>query len=328
MVHKFFSKGEYIVTLEIDDKFETYCANNGYCFKQESRSAYLNIETNLIGVHTTGNPELKADKSGMLKNWRYATKQEEAIYDALGKPFDTRTIPMGCDYVTIVTDCGRKAVAKYLFKGDEKDHIRFVGNFVSDMNGMKGSFSLWRNSQICFASKNRTWRKSTQGEIDWLNACIKAGHFVHPIESFLERIEGRWIKAKKNYPVSIPMVIGERGKIHSRGLLRNGTIWAISEATFHEDFELLPEDYEPKEGDPEFIKKPINDVSGSTKNEKSSINNNLNSRKNGTGKSVKVQRVTPTIREGERISGNRISGRTNKVAITSRPVVHQAIIGS
>ena len=56
------------------------------------------------------------------------------------------------------------------------------------------------------------------------------------------------------------------------------------------------------------------------------FNKQLNSNKD-VDKSIKVQRVTPTIRQGERICGNRISGRTNKTAITSRPVINKAIIG-
>jgi hypothetical protein len=322
-----FKKGDYIVTAE--SKWATECAKEGYCFKQDKNSEYLSVEVDLSGYKANANSSLTADGKRDLPYWRYATDQEKAIYDEIRKPYDTRDIPKKGDYVTVITNDGRKAIAKYMEPNEGNDPLRFQGFLLSDMNNTKNDFLFFHRSGVCFAATERTWRKSDADEIAWLDACIKEGKFVKQSGIDYSKLEGRWVRAKINNPVAMAMAKGDHGRIEGGRLRVNGISWALPSEYFELKFDLMPENYEPWADDPGFtIKKTVHDGSGSMKKEESSINNKLNSKKNGTGKSVKVQRVTPTIREGERISGNRISGRTNKVAITSRPVVYQAIIGS
>jgi len=86
-----FKQGEYIVTLEIND-FDTTCAKNNYCFKQRVTKTNIEPWVDLFGGLLNGNNNLTFDKSERLKDWRYATKEEIAEYDRLGKPYDVTTL--------------------------------------------------------------------------------------------------------------------------------------------------------------------------------------------------------------------------------------------
>jgi hypothetical protein len=87
-----FKQGDYIVTLKGDFSI-TRCAKENYCFKIRFTANDLNPEIDLNGSTKNGNDNLKFNKSSEhLTDWRYATPQEIAEYDRLGKPFDVTTL--------------------------------------------------------------------------------------------------------------------------------------------------------------------------------------------------------------------------------------------
>jgi hypothetical protein len=89
-----FKENDYIVTLDIDHSgfFDTYCAKENYCFKQAKDDTSISPKIDLVGSVTNQNCTLTFDKKERLTDWRYATPQEIAEYDRLGRPFDVTTI--------------------------------------------------------------------------------------------------------------------------------------------------------------------------------------------------------------------------------------------
>jgi len=85
-----FKKGDYIVTLE--GNFATDCGKKNYCFKQRIDCEYINPVYDLRGDKSNGNHTMAFDKKSLLLDWRYATSEEIAEYDRLGKPYDVTTL--------------------------------------------------------------------------------------------------------------------------------------------------------------------------------------------------------------------------------------------
>lgn len=86
-----FEKDDYIVTLEGDFK-DISCAKKNYCFKIRESCLYLKPCIDLNEKNGNSNIYLTFNKSNVLKDWRYATKEEIAEYDKLGKPYDINTL--------------------------------------------------------------------------------------------------------------------------------------------------------------------------------------------------------------------------------------------
>jgi hypothetical protein len=57
------------------------------------------------------------------------------------------------------------------------------------------------------------------------------------------------------------------------------------------------------------------------------INNNYTHNTKTDGKTIIVRKPYPTVSRGERPKGNRLSGKTSRTAITSRPIRHRTIRG-
>lgn len=85
-----FKEGDYIVTLDVT--ITTHCAKNNYCFKQKHNSTYIMPSVDLKGSGSNSNTELTFNKNKGLKDWRYATSDEIAEYNVLGKPYDVTTL--------------------------------------------------------------------------------------------------------------------------------------------------------------------------------------------------------------------------------------------
>lgn len=86
-----FKKGDYIVTLSGNFN-NTSCAKENYVFKQRVAEKSIEPCCDLQGDVENNNLGLTFDKKGNLKDWRYATPEEIAEYDRLGKPYDVTTL--------------------------------------------------------------------------------------------------------------------------------------------------------------------------------------------------------------------------------------------
>lgn len=80
-----FQKDDYIVVLELND-ISTSCAKEEWIFKQRETQSSLCPCVDLKGSTDNSNGTLKFDKSYTLRNWRYATQEEIALYELNGKP--------------------------------------------------------------------------------------------------------------------------------------------------------------------------------------------------------------------------------------------------
>ena len=86
-----FKKGDYIVVLKLGS-VSTACAKENYCFKQRRNDECLSPARDLDGDTDNANQTLTFDKSDELLDWRYATDEEIAKYNEIGKPYDITTM--------------------------------------------------------------------------------------------------------------------------------------------------------------------------------------------------------------------------------------------
>lgn len=86
-----FKEGDYIVTLIVDNK-STSCARTNWIFQQRTDNNAIYPCIDLEGGTSNGNTGLTYDKQETLKDWRYATQQEIAYYEEIGKPYDVTSI--------------------------------------------------------------------------------------------------------------------------------------------------------------------------------------------------------------------------------------------
>ena len=86
-----FKKGDYIVVLKLGS-VSTACAKENYCFKQRRNDECLSPACDLDGGTNNSNQALTFNKSNRILDWRYATKEEIAKYNKIGKPYDVTTL--------------------------------------------------------------------------------------------------------------------------------------------------------------------------------------------------------------------------------------------
>lgn len=98
-----FKKGDYIVTLDVESGGWN-CARNNYCFKQRVDNKGIYPVVDLGGSKTNGHDIMSFDKQKYLKDWRYATPEEIAEYDRIGKPYDVTTLQKKEEYIPQVWD--------------------------------------------------------------------------------------------------------------------------------------------------------------------------------------------------------------------------------
>ena len=92
---KIVEAGQYWVCLEAKDT-SSYCFRTGYCFKQRKTAEYSIPERDIGGSSNNANGYAKFDihgkeESGII-SWRFATEEEIAHYEKVGRPFDVRKL--------------------------------------------------------------------------------------------------------------------------------------------------------------------------------------------------------------------------------------------
>jgi len=98
-------QGSYIVTLKFQGGFVGNCGKENYCFKQKCDDEYMAPVLDLQGNTRNSHSILSFDCKGWLLEWRYATGEEAAEYDRLGKPYDVTTLkPNFGYYVSLKTE--------------------------------------------------------------------------------------------------------------------------------------------------------------------------------------------------------------------------------
>jgi hypothetical protein len=126
-----FRKGDYIVTLDVE--IGSDCAKDNYCFKIKIDHECVYPEIDLEGSETNGNDSMSFNKKQNLKDWRYATPEEIAEYDRLGKPFDVTTMNMkttSTDMKAIQEEAKRRFPIGCKFRNTDGEEYLLVDDVV------------------------------------------------------------------------------------------------------------------------------------------------------------------------------------------------------
>lgn len=105
-----FKAGDYIVIKAIKACKKDRCYPDNYCFKQRVDFSYLMTKLDNEGSNSNGWAAYDFDKK-VGNDWRYATKEEIAEYDRLGKPYDVTTLRSKSE---IVEDKPKSLVGRYV----------------------------------------------------------------------------------------------------------------------------------------------------------------------------------------------------------------------
>ena len=100
-----FYEGDYIVTLDVEDGCN--CARKNYCFKQRVDNKGITPAVDLQGSKANGHAVMSFDKKQWLKDWRYATQEEAAEYERVGKPYDVTTLQKKKESIPEYVECVR-----------------------------------------------------------------------------------------------------------------------------------------------------------------------------------------------------------------------------
>jgi hypothetical protein len=192
-----FKKDDYIVILEIGS-FVTNCGKNNYCFKQREDGYYVKPCIDLAGKLYNDNPGLKFNKYDHLKDWRYATPEEIAEYDRLGKPFDVTVLDKKEEpkYAYEVVHCTTQEEWDFVHKTIKSTQDNW---FAHERYGKGKSFCI--NIKSPEHSETVKYYENLNAKIysfqEW---CDKFGHkpdFIKPKEPNLEELWAEIVELPK-----------------------------------------------------------------------------------------------------------------------------------
>lgn len=109
-----FYEGDYIVTLDVEGG-DWNCARKNYCFKQRITNKGIYPTVDLQGSIDNGHNVMSFDKKQWLKDWRYATPEEEAEYERVGKPYNVTTLQKKEEYIPEYVECVRSGTEDFIF---------------------------------------------------------------------------------------------------------------------------------------------------------------------------------------------------------------------
>lgn len=98
-----FHEGDYIVTLDVEDGHS--CARKNYCFKQRITNRGIYPTVDLKGSTGNGHGVMSFGKKEWLKDWRYATPEEAAEYERIGKPYNVTTLQKKEESIPEYVEC-------------------------------------------------------------------------------------------------------------------------------------------------------------------------------------------------------------------------------
>jgi hypothetical protein len=136
-----FYAGDYIVTLDVEDGYN--CARKNYCFKQRITNKGITPEVDLRGVKYNSHTAMSFDKKSHLKDWRYATPEEAAEYERIGKPYDVTTLQKKEESIPEYVECievprGWSITKKGdIYKIDSFDSVNGYFRLIFDKGGQR-----------------------------------------------------------------------------------------------------------------------------------------------------------------------------------------------
>lgn len=257
-----FKKDDYIVCLYKSPARETYIKSN-YIFQQKEDNIRAYAKVDLFKSQCYFDDIKFEDKDTV---WRYATKEEIAEYNRLGKPFDVTTLST----ITLITNnyysCkiyNVETIFKYFQEYNNQITFHYYVTESKEFN--KKGYS--------FESKNiKNVKEATQEEINWLNKCIELNKFVS-LEESKKKVSyiGRKVKVLVTSSHGACLEIGEIGIIKDSENIDFPSFKSYRFSDFIKNpynyshlLELLPEDYQEtkevnscpfKVGDKVFLEK-------------------------------------------------------------------------
>ena len=155
-----FKKGDYIVTLKVqDDSMIFNCARNNYCFKQREDCDYISPVLDLSGDKYNAHGVMSFDKKGYLQNWRYATLEEIAEYNRLGKPYEVTKLNKKED--TLVFD--KFPIGTVVVSLNKVGNFRNEGDLFKVLPNSKPHYFYYLDQT--HSSNPSDWRAANEEEI-------------------------------------------------------------------------------------------------------------------------------------------------------------------
>jgi len=136
-----FHQGDYIVTLDVENGWN--CAKKNYCFKQRMNFTGMAPAVDLNGSTSNSHGVMSFDKTQYLKDWRYATPEEAAEYERIGKPYDVTTLQKKEEPIPEYVECievprGWSITEKgVIYKIDSFDSVKGYFRLIFDKGGQK-----------------------------------------------------------------------------------------------------------------------------------------------------------------------------------------------
>jgi len=211
-----FLKGDYIVCLNTPEKDS--CFPRNYIFKQKYDSVYLSPEKNAESS-TSGWAAVDFLGQGEYGKWRYATSEEIAEYNKLGKPYDVTTLATK-KYDYEVVHCMTQE--QWDFVTDKLNYTWTTGKWSSDIHNSCINLNINQHASTFFY-KTKNYKIYSFDE--W---CNKKGYTVISKEELSnpEYVEytnsNNWFKsdAKNSFEI---------GKIYKWDDLINRTIGGLQQ---------------------------------------------------------------------------------------------------
>jgi len=257
-----FYEGDYIVTLINDGD----CGKVNYCSKQREDSSSLKPVIDTKGYHHNSNWEFLASDTSNTK-WRYATPEEIAEYERIGKPYDVTTLHKQPNFV----------VGKW-YKFNWDWHSKTNGETIIKVKGVEkdrvtteGRIYMYRDRDVNFIgvdcynfSEISNIRELT--DLSEIQQYLPEGHpdkIVKP-----KSLVGRYLKALVDNPNSGANVNkDDYGVIvnsnfvnfpNNKGYSCSAAILYFTENPnkqfFEDKYELMPEGFKPPEKLPKYVK--------------------------------------------------------------------------
>ncbi len=200
---KEFKKDDYIVLLK-GEASKSFPLN--YCYKQKEDYKYLTFYLDNKGSSTNGWTLHPFDKS-KDNDWRYATPEEIAEYDRLGKPFDVSTLKKKLTLDDLLEEGKVYCVGEIVIRDHKQIYlIKHKSNLFVNID------SKIINKREFTYFPDQTYTTATPEQIKHYEACVIAGEYVEP--DSIEKVEpwsvGTYVVIIKEYH---SVKIGEVHKI-------------------------------------------------------------------------------------------------------------------
>jgi hypothetical protein len=215
-----FHEGDYIVTLDVDGGYYN-CARKNYCFKQRITNKGIYPTVDLQGSIDNGHNVMSFGKKEYLKDWRYATPEEAAEYERIGKPYDVTTLQKKEESIPEYVECIEVPRGWSITK---KGVIYKIDSFDSVTGYFRLIFNKGKGGQRVTSEKN-CFKPSTKEAYEAQNT-PKEESTPEYVECIRSDESGFTVDKIYNWPTPVD----DRGKKRDIDIL-DGSLWVFKPST-------------------------------------------------------------------------------------------------